>query len=162
MQNDRRFILNSPMAIIPEAPDFQKQEKLCKNCETYVVENDYYDNCDVCRGVRNVGRKPGESLKASGIAKPAAQTAGDWYATVPVAPTPGIAIAALVSSLFIPVLGLVLGYAARKEIRNPISPKDGDGLATAAIVIGWISTVVGTIWVFSILAVASSCTGYYC
>lgn len=48
----------------------------------------------------------------------------------------GISIAAFVTSLFVPLVGLVLGYVAKKQ--NP-----SDALAKAAIVIGWIFTILG-------------------
>ena len=66
--------------------------------------------------------------------------------------TPPIAIAAAIVAFFVPVVGLFLGYAARAEVRNPESPREGDGLATLAIVIGWIWTIVGGIWLIAMMA----------
>lgn len=36
------------------------------------------------------------------------------------------------------IIGLVLGYSARNQIRASGGQQSGDGAATAAIVIGWI------------------------
>lgn len=66
----------------------------------------------------------------------------------------GKAIGALVASIlgffcgvgFI--VGLILGYSARNEIRASGGRQTGDGAATAAIVIGWVGvglTVLGVI-----------------
>jgi hypothetical protein len=55
----------------------------------------------------------------------------------------GLAVGALVAALFIPILGLILGYVARNDIRSSNPPKGGDGMATAAIVIGWIFSILG-------------------
>lgn len=67
------------------------------------------------------------------------------YPTMQVPQTSGLAVGALIAALFLPFLGLILGYVARNDIRNSNPPKGGDGLATAAIVIGWIFFVLGTI-----------------
>ena len=66
---------------------------------------------------------------------------------VGLAPTPQVvgaprtntlAIIALVSSFFIPVLGMVLAYSARKEIQASRGGQSGWGLTTGAIVLNWI------------------------
>ena len=62
-------------------------------------------------------------------------------------PTSGLAIASLVLGIggltLLPLLGsvlaLILGYMARKEIRQRPDELTGDGLAIAGIVMGWIS-----------------------
>ena len=84
-------------------------------------------------------------------------------ATVPQADrrTSGTAIAALVLGIcglvvfpLIGVVGLFVGYRARDEIaRNP--ELGGDGLATAGIILGWVSIVlvaVGLIILIALLA----------
>ena len=40
--------------------------------------------------------------------------------------------------LVLSVVALVLGYNARSDLRQPGSREQGDGLATAGIVMGWI------------------------
>lgn len=68
--------------------------------------------------------------------------------------TSPLAITALVLSFFVSILGLVLGYVARNEIRRSKGTLTGDGLALAAIVIGWIWTglavIVGLFWIGAI------------
>ncbi len=71
-------------------------------------------------------------------------------------PTAGIAVAALISVFFVPVLGIVLGYVARSEIKNSRGTKVGRGLATAAIVLGWVFSIsyilFFVIWIALLLA----------
>ena len=64
------------------------------------------------------------------------------YAYVPARPTNGLAIASLVVSIasfvvcpLFAIVGLVLGYKARTQIRE--RNEDGDGLALAGIITGW-------------------------
>ena len=84
------------------------------------------------------------------------QPAPGGYGVPP--PTNGLAVGALVASIlgffcgvgFI--VGLILGYSARGQIRSSAGREGGEGLATAAIVIGWIG--VGLI-VLGILAVVA-------
>jgi len=73
--------------------------------------------------------------------------------------TSGMAIASLVLGvLWIywlgSILALILGYLAKKEIRNSNDQLDGKGLATAGIVLGWvgISTMVLLIGIVIIAA----------
>jgi len=55
----------------------------------------------------------------------------------------GMAIAALVSGIFIGVVGIILGFIAKNEISKSNGKKTGDGIATAAIVISIINMAVG-------------------
>lgn len=75
----------------------------------------------------------------------------------------GKAIAALVLSLFgISILGLILGYSARTEIRTSQGRVGGDGLALAGIILGWIGTIGWALfWVLIIVAAAMSDNYYY-
>jgi hypothetical protein len=64
------------------------------------------------------------------------------YAYAPARPTNGLAIASLVVSIasfvvcpLFAVVGVVLGYRARTQIRE--RNEDGDGLALAGIITGW-------------------------
>jgi len=62
------------------------------------------------------------------------------------APASGLAIGSLVSSIlgltFVPlagsIVGLVLGYMARKAIQESAGTVGGDGLAKAGVIIGWV------------------------
>ncbi len=78
------------------------------------------------------------------------------------APTSGMAVAALVLAFFVPLVGLILGYSARNEIRRSEGAKSGDGLATAAIVLGWIFTIIGiVVGVIYVVYFASLASNYY-
>ena len=91
--------------------------------------------------------------------QPAGQGApanGYVYAAPP--PASGTAVAALVLAFFFPIVGLILGYVAKNEIRNSGGTKGGDGMATAAIALGWIFTAIGVIW---IIVVAAGSSSYY-
>ncbi len=83
-----------------------------------------------------------------------------WNGTawiVPVEPPPpadtsaprvsALAIMAIVSVFLIPWLGLILGYAARGQIKRPGSHQSGMSLALAAIVLGWIFTAALVLFV---------------
>ena len=64
--------------------------------------------------------------------------------------TSGMAIASLVLGILWiywlgSILALVFGYIAKKEIRDSNEPIEGNGLATAGIVLGWVG--VGTLTV---------------
>ncbi len=72
----------------------------------------------------------------------------------PQRPTDGMAIAALVVSCMsvvtmcgygvgglVGVVGAILGHVARRRIRQ--SGAQGDGMALAGIIVGWITTVIG-------------------
>lgn len=65
------------------------------------------------------------------------------YAYVQPKPTNGKAIASLVLSIvslvlcpIVAIAGLIFGYKARAEIRE--RDEDGDGLALAGIIVGWL------------------------
>jgi hypothetical protein len=75
-------------------------------------------------------------------------TAGEERTTPP---TSGSAIAALVLTLLgllqvLPFLGtvagLVMGYSARNDIRNSGGRLGGEGVAQAAIILGWIGVAL--------------------
>jgi len=65
----------------------------------------------------------------------------------PARQTSGMAIASLVLGILWiywlgSILALVFGYLAKREIRNSEKPLDGNGMATAGIVLGWVG--IGT------------------
>ena len=81
------------------------------------------------------------------VASPPSPPPPSAYAPAPSAPTSGLAIASLVLGIggltILPLLGsivaIVLGYMARKDIRQRPDEVSGDALALAGIVLGWIS-----------------------
>lgn len=64
--------------------------------------------------------------------------------------TNGLAIAAFVLSLIIPVVGVILGYVARGQLQR--EGGQGAGLAQAAIIIGWVFIGLWAIGLILILA----------
>lgn len=68
----------------------------------------------------------------------------------PVRTTSGKAIAAMVLGILgitgggapLGIIALVLGYSARNDIRASRGTLDGDGMATAGIVLGWIAVAL--------------------
>lgn len=72
---------------------------------------------------------------------------GQSYQTSqPSRPSSGLAIGSLISSIlgltFLPtigsIVGLVLGYMARRQIEESMDRMGGEGMAKAGIIIGWI------------------------
>jgi hypothetical protein len=61
------------------------------------------------------------------------------------APAPGIAVAALVLAIVMPLVGLIMGYVARNQARLSPNPQAGASLIKAAITIGWIFTILGVV-----------------
>ena len=65
-------------------------------------------------------------------------------------PTSGMAIGSLIASIagftIVPILGgivgLILGYVAKKQIRESAGTLAGEGLATAGIIMGWIQVAL--------------------
>jgi uncharacterized protein DUF4190 len=79
------------------------------------------------------------------------------YTYVPARPTNGLAIASLVVSIasfvvcpLFAVVGVVLGYKARTQIRE--RGDDGDGLALAGIITGWCGVAFSVLYL-AIIAV---------
>lgn len=85
--------------------------------------------------------------------------------------TSGLAIASLVCSiaglfmcLFIgQIVGIVLGYKARKEIKESAGALEGDGLASGGIIIGWVGIAVDIVIVLMMaLAFTGALAGMAC
>lgn len=70
--------------------------------------------------------------------------------------TSGMAIAALILAFLVWPVGLIMGYVARNEIRNSGGTKTGSGVATAAIVLGWIGLGLAVIYIVLIIALLSA------
>lgn len=79
------------------------------------------------------------------------------------APAPGIAVAAFVLSLVMPLVGLILGYVARNQVRVSPNPQAGAGLIKAAIIIGWIFTILSVFLtvIYGVVLAAMLSEGYY-
>jgi hypothetical protein len=76
-------------------------------------------------------------------------------------PTNGMAIAALVTSCVmlvscmpLSVVGAVLGHIARRQIRE--TGESGDGLALAAVILGWIGLLLPLIFIAAFFALGVS------
>ena len=80
-------------------------------------------------------------------------------------PTNGMAIASLILGIggltVVPVIGsvlaLILGYMAKRDIRQRPTETTGEGLATAGIVLGWIGVALAVLVVCGIIAVFGFC-----
>ncbi len=88
------------------------------------------------------------------------------YPQQPQAGTNGMAIASMVMGILWlywvgSALALVFGYMARKQIRESGGQQQGNGMATAGIVLGWIGVAVLIVLValFIVAAVAGSSSG---
>ena len=72
-----------------------------------------------------------------------------------------MAIASLVCSLVLcgigSIVAIVLGHIAKRQIRESGGMQQGDGLATAGLIIGYIGLAIGLVYlVIVIVAIASS------
>lgn len=88
-------------------------------------------------------------------------------------PTSGLAVASLVCGIlgwtFLPLLGslvaIITGHMARSEIRGAAGRMDGDGLALAGLILGWIAvglallTILLVVFFFGGLAVLLGLAG---
>ena len=68
--------------------------------------------------------------------------------------TNGLAIAALISSFFISIVGIILGHIALSQIKR--TGEKGRGLAIAGLIIGYLSLVVGIIVAISMVGMAAT------
>lgn len=113
----------------------------CQGCGTeYSSDAPFCSNCGRARQAAAV------SVEPTGYANPAPS-----YQVAQAQTTSGLAIGAIITVLFLPFIGLILGYVARNDIRSTKPPKGGEGLATAAIVIGWIFTIFGGVLFFFLI-----------
>jgi hypothetical protein len=76
------------------------------------------------------------------------------YNFPPPRPTNGLAIAAMVLGIVgvcnpVSVLGLIFGMIAKRQIRE--RDEQGDGMATAGIVLGWIGVASIVFWILYIV-----------
>jgi peptidyl-prolyl cis-trans isomerase B (cyclophilin B) len=71
--------------------------------------------------------------------------------------TNGIAIAALVTSFFVSVLGIILGFVALSQIKK--SGENGRGLALAGIIIGFVAVGITVLIIILQLVAVAALTG---
>lgn len=96
------------------------------------------------------------------VVEPAAQQyAQPNYSGTYAAPASGMAIAAIITVFFSSLIGLILGYVAKKEIINSNGAKGGLGMAKAAIVLGWIFTILGLVFAVIYFAYFASLASSY-
>ena len=130
----------------------------CSNCGAQQDASARF--CGSCGNAMTGASAPAATAQAAPAAPAAPQgvyaAPSTGYAPAPAAS--GTAVAALVLAFFFPVVGLILGYVAKNEIRNSGGTKGGDGMATAAIALGWIFAAIGVIW---IIVVAAGASTYY-
>ena len=112
-----------------------------------------------------------ESVPA-GLGWPASPSESNPVPTSAVGPTNGSAVAALVCGilgvtacpLVLSIAALILGYNARSSIRQPGSREQGDGLASAGIVMGWIgvgiAVAVVLVWVAMLFVFGIASTAF--
>lgn len=109
--------------------------------------------------VEKLDQRPGTDEKPVSETTPTSQ-AQEPHAPVPQSAAPSStsisAIAALVSVFFIPLLGLILGYLAKKEIAQSAGTKSGSGLVKASIVLGWIFVGFGALVTLLVVAAVLS------
>jgi peptidyl-prolyl cis-trans isomerase B (cyclophilin B) len=68
--------------------------------------------------------------------------------------TNGLAIASLITSFFISIVGIILGHIALSQIKR--TGENGRGLAIAGLVIGYVSLAIGIIAAISMLGIAAN------
>ncbi|MFZ0832561.1 MAG: DUF4190 domain-containing protein, partial [Mycobacterium sp.] len=61
--------------------------------------------------------------------------------------TNGLAIASLILAFVVPLLAIIFGHIARSQIRR--TGEQGDGLALAGLIIGYISILISVIAVIA-------------
>src|SRR5206468_1584997 len=109
----------------------------------YIWASDWY--LLFCRSVKYGPGDP--AFAAKGNTMSSSQYPG--YAPAPAANrTNGLAIAALISSFFISLLGVILGHIALNQISR--TGEGGRGLAIAGLVIGYAGIVIGVLVFISV------------
>jgi RNA polymerase subunit RPABC4/transcription elongation factor Spt4 len=167
-QNDPRFVpqtVNVVTSSAPKSPNYVSRltkKIICPVCNKFELESEYYSKCEVCRGVIAPEVKAAQEQVKESIAneKAAAEIRNPSYSPNILAPASSNSILAFAIALFIPIVGLILGYSARNEIIRAKGKLGGDGFALAAIVIGWLWIAVGTFWLI-VFASISTATRYY-
>jgi hypothetical protein len=80
----------------------------------------------------------------------------------PPAKTSGMAIASLVTGIFgFSLIAIILGFIARKQIRESMGAQTGEGLALAGIILGFVWLALSVICVCVVVALSISSSSYY-
>lgn len=74
-------------------------------------------------------------------------------------PTNGLAIAAIILTFVFAPAGLILGIMAKNQIR--MTGEGGEGLATAAIIVSSIFTVIFVIWFIAVIALVGTAASHF-
>ncbi len=109
----------------------------CTNCGSQIAAGGFCANCGT-----QAAPAPAAANQTTPPVTPYTAPYGAPYGVVP--KTNGLAIASLVTSLVcFGFIGLILGIVAKNQIKNSNGTQTGDGMATAGIIIGAISTLFG-------------------
>jgi len=103
-------------------------------------------NCGTPRGEHWVCQKCGKVL----VAHQPNQPRSSHHHEMELQQTSNLAVVAFIATWIIPVVGIVLGFVARNEIDKSGGKLGGRGLATAAIVLGWVG-IIAYIWFFAVV-----------
>jgi uncharacterized membrane protein YvbJ len=119
----------------------------CTNCGSQIAAGGFCANC----GTQAAPAETAQAQPTVNQTQPQAPYTAPYTAPYGAAPkTNGLAIASLVTSLVcFGFIGLILGIVASNQIKNSNGTQTGQGLATAGIIIGAISTLVGIIMLAS-------------
>ena len=110
----------------------------CTNCGSQIAAGGFCANCGAQAG--SAPTSPAQPTVYQ--TPPQAAPYGAPYGMVP--KTNGLAIASLVTSLVcFGFIGLILGIVASNQIKNSNGTQTGQGMATAGIIIGAITTLFG-------------------
>ena len=74
----------------------------------------------------------------------------------PAPQTNTMAILSLVFTFVVPILGIIFGYMAKKQIRE--RGEGGAGLAKAGLILGYIFAVLSVLWAIAVFALLNSNT----
>lgn len=128
----------------------------CSKCGSQIAAG-----ASFCPSCGNPSGTPVSNVYVPPAAAPAAQQfAQPNYAGNYAPPASGTAVAAIIMAFIFPLIGMILGGVAKKEIDNSNGTKGGRGMASAAIALGGIFTIIGTvvivIWIAYFATLSSS------
>lgn len=156
------LLLTSPKEATGMTPTYgEALQSSAATLGTTMTKASFCPKCGSPAGVGDFCAQCGNSLvgqQQAAALSPSANGFASGYPTV--STTSSMAVVAFVLSFFVPLVGLILGYVSRGEIDRSQGRLTGRGLATAAIVINWISIVVGIIWIIALVAAAASYSSY--